>query len=304
MSLINKLFSGFFSSKIVGSGSSRQNVTDSAELSDFRLPGPQTFEVLSGLDKKAILSRYATASLPVLSYATVRDFCDSADHLHKLMLFNGDLKDVQRPWALKAVLASVPSGSRIIEIGAGEPLVASALAEIGYDVTVVDPYEGAGNGPVEYGHYVYKFKKVNIIKDVFGSKLPFDPASFDAVYSVSVIEHVPPENLPDLFAAIKMFLRPGGYSIHCVDSVIEGNDTDFHYNQLKIILREQSKLMNPSVEPDENSYDRLLVQLRDDLETFYLSALGHHVWRGGISYDQFPFRKVISVQSCVTKSDD
>lgn len=303
MSLLSKLFSGLYSPKYAGTDSSAQTVADQVKLSDFEQPAPQIFEVLSGLDKDAILSRYTNASLPVLSYATVRDFCDSADHLHKLMLFNGDLKDVQRPWALKAILASVPAGSKIIEIGAGEPLVASALAELGYDVTVVDPYEGAGNGPVEYEHYVRKFKNVSIIKDVFGANLPFEPASFDAVYSISVIEHIPPENLPNLFAAIKMFLRPGGYSIHCADSVIEGNDTEFHHNQLKIILREQSKLMNSSVEPDESSYDRLLVQLRDDLETFYLSALGHHVWRGGISYDLFPFRKVISVQSCVTKSD-
>jgi len=303
MSLLSKIFSGFFLPKFARSSSSSKTAADPGDKSGFRLLSQQEFEVLSGLDKNAVLSRYNNSTLPVLSYATVRDFCDSADHLHKLMLFNGDLKDVQRPWALKAILASVPLGSRIAEIGAGEPLVASALAELGYDVTVVDPYEGAGNGPVEYEHYVHKFKNVRIIKDVFGANLPFEPESFDALYSISVIEHVPPENLSNLFAAIKLFLRPGGYSIHCADSVIEGNNTDFHHNQLKLILKEQSKLMNPSVEPDENSYDRLLVQLRDDLETFYLSALGHHVWRGGISYDLFPFRKVISVQSCVTKSD-
>ncbi len=298
MSFINKLISNFTGKEFADKASS---APDSVELQKPGSSNSHHFEILSGVDKTAILSRYANAPLPTLSYATVKDFCDSADNLYKLMLFNGDLKDVQRPWALKAVLAALPPGSRVIEIGAGEPVVAGALAELGYDVTVVDPYEGAGNGPVEYEHYVRKFNNVRIIKDIFSSNLPLSPASFDAVFSVSVLEHIPTGDLPDLFFAIKKFLRPEGYSIHCADSVIKGNDTEFHYNQLKFILKEQSKLASPSMQPDEESYDKLLLQLGDDLETYYLSALGHHVWRGGISYDKFPFRKVISVQTCVTK---
>ena len=38
------------------------------------------------------------------------------------------MKDVQRPWALKAVVGSVPPGRRLLEIGAGEPIVAELLS--------------------------------------------------------------------------------------------------------------------------------------------------------------------------------
>ena len=62
---------------------------------------------------------------------------------------NGDLKDVQRPWVLKAIVGAVPPGSRLLEIGAGEPLVAELLARLGYDVTVVDPYDGRDRGPTD-----------------------------------------------------------------------------------------------------------------------------------------------------------
>ena len=33
------------------------------------------------------------------------------------------------------------------EIGAGDPLVADLLARLGYDVVVVDPYDGRDGGP-------------------------------------------------------------------------------------------------------------------------------------------------------------
>ena len=68
-----------------------------------------------------------------LSYATAKDYCDSFDHMANLMQ-NGDLKDVQRPWMLKAILGKVPVGGRVLEIGAGEPLVGDILSRIGYEV--------------------------------------------------------------------------------------------------------------------------------------------------------------------------
>lgn len=262
---------------------------------------PKSRQILSGLDKDQLIVRYSNTPLTKFNYATVRDYCDSADHIPTLMQFDGDLKDVQRPWALKAILACLAPGSKLLEIGAGEPIVAGALAELGYEVTVVDPYEGAGNGPVEYQKYVKQFPNVHIIKGHFTSDLPFAPETFDSIYSISVLEHIPLTELPNIFLGIKNFLHPGGYSIHCVDSVIEGNDTEHHYNTLKIILNEQSNLANPNQEVDIYLYDKLLTELRNDLETFYLSAHGHHVWRNGTNYDQFPFRKVVSIQSCMIK---
>ncbi|MEP7340311.1 MAG: class I SAM-dependent methyltransferase [Acidobacteriota bacterium] len=273
--------------------------------------------VLPDAGREAIRLRYSGYQTAPFDYATVRDFCDSFDHLSPLLLFNGDLKDVQRPWTVKAVLATTPPGSRLIEIGGGEPRAATALAELGYHVTVVDPYDGAGNGPTEYERYVKQYPGVQIIKDRFGVDLPLEPASCGAIFSISVLEHLPASEVANVFAGIRKFLRPGGHSIHCIDSVIGGNDTEYHYHQLKLILHEQSKLIRPEqtpdemlpdemlpdeMLPDETLYDRLLAQLGGDLETFYLSAEGHNLWRGGTSYDDFPFRKVVSIQTCVHSS--
>src|SRR5947208_15433311 len=48
---------------------------------------------------------------PSLSYATVRDYCDGVDHFPWLATLN-DLKDAERPWAVKAVLNCLPPGTR------------------------------------------------------------------------------------------------------------------------------------------------------------------------------------------------
>ena len=67
--------------------------------------------------------------LAPISYGTARDFADSADQMPGLISANGDMKDLQRCWMVKAVLGNVEPGARILEIGAGEPLVAGdALA--------------------------------------------------------------------------------------------------------------------------------------------------------------------------------
>jgi len=71
-------------------------------------------------DWPQIRERYRNYPCETLSYATVRDFCDSADHMPQILRFNSDLKDVQRPWAVKTILGNVASGSTLIEIGGGE----------------------------------------------------------------------------------------------------------------------------------------------------------------------------------------
>jgi hypothetical protein len=83
---------------------------------------------------------YADYEAPPVSYGTVRDFADSADNLGGLARANSDMKDLQRCWAVKAVLGNVEPGGKLVEIGAGEPLAADTLARLGYQVTVIDPY--------------------------------------------------------------------------------------------------------------------------------------------------------------------
>ncbi len=235
--------------------------------------------------------------LPI-SHATVREFSEYADECPVLFGGCGDLKDAQRPWAVKAILATVPVGGSLVEIGGGQPTVAQALVELGYKVTVVDPYDGTGNGPVEYEAYRAAYPDVSLVRTLFTASSPFDCASLDAVYSVSVIEHVPLPALEGLFAAMRKFLKPGGLSIHCIDVVLRGWLTEAHRRAAQEIIRLQHALTGQTELAEPGTYDQLAERMESDLETFLLSAHGHNVWRNRVPYDLHTFRKIASMQLC------
>ena len=243
-----------------------------------------------------IVARFSTTEpASETSYATVRDYCDSVDQLPQIAPTDGDLKNVQRPWAVKALLRSVPPPARLLEVGGGEPIVSGFLSELGYDTTLVDPYDGFGNGPTEYERYVELFPNVRIVRGYFEPQMQaFPPASFDAIFSISVLEHLPIEAAANCFRAIGEVLSPGGASIHCFDFVLQGIAQDHDLTTARHILQQQAQLENAQHSP---SLDDLIDRLKTDLETFYLSPQGHHQWRGGRPYEDFPFRKVVSLQT-------
>ncbi len=231
-----------------------------------------------------------------VEYATVKDFVDSRRILPQICGLNGDLKNVQRAWMIKAILGSVPKHAKLLEIGAGEPIVASILSELGYDVTIVDPYDGSGNGPLDFDHYVKKYPDVKIIRGYFDEKLiQLKPNSFDAIYSISVLEHVPAEKAMELTRQTFSFLKKGGRNIHAIDHVFLGAGQQFHEEQLDRYFK-GFKL--------NVSYKTILEQLKDDVETYFLSAEGHLFWMGNTTYHDFPFRRVVSINiNALNKSE-
>lgn len=255
---------------------------------------------LSREQKDELLSRYRRpASADVLTYGTVEDFCDSSDHVGFLSHVQGDLKDLQRPAALKIILGLLPVSSKLLEVGAGEPHVAHALSEFGYNVTVVDPYDGSGNGPTQFECYVKKYPKVQIVRDLFTDRLDaFEHGTFDCIYSISVLEHVHQPHLSGLFRGVKHFLKPGGYSLHLIDHVLTGEGEQFHLTQLAEILALQSELAAERAAQVAVDLAKVVQTAAHDPDTYYLSAAGHNSWRGATPYANFRYRKVISIHSC------
>jgi SAM-dependent methyltransferase len=275
-----------------------ENIIDSAYADRFA-PGKNSC-VVSKMKKtenwfddsrlEEIAKRY-TGSFPVssLSYATVSDYCDSFDYLNPLATSNGDLKDVQRPWILKAILGRVPKGGRLLEIGAGEPFVADLLTRLGYEVWVVDPYDGSGNGPLEYERFSAQCPDVRFIRSRFGDQLLQLPErSLDCVYSISVLEHIPPDGLQSVAAGMKKFLKKEGLSIHAVDHVHRGNGAAEHLANLELMV----DLFGLS----RKDLSHQLERVNQDPDTYFLSAESHNRWRGSTPYREFPMRVCISVQ--------
>ena len=244
----------------------------------------------------ALVGRFSQQPSPTgTSYATVRDYCESRDELPQITPTDGDLKNVQRPWAVKTLLAHVPPPARLLEIGGGEPIASGLLSELGYDVTLVDPYDGFANGPTDYQRYRERFPHVRILRDYFRPALAgLEGQSYDAIFSISVLEHVPADSLSSCFDAIAQFLSPAGVSIHCFDFILQGAGEAHDLVHAQKILAEQERITGA---PSGAAFEELIERLRSDVETFFLSPQGHHHWRGGQRYDEFPFRKVVSLQT-------
>ncbi len=225
--------------------------------------------------------------LPGTSYGTVRDFADSADQMPGLAGASFDMKDLQRCWTVKAILGNVERGSRILEIGAGEPLVAGVLSRLGYEVTLVDPYDGSGNGPREFKRFQAAYPDLNFIREQFPPSDPLEPG-FGAIYSISVLEHVPLDQIDGVIESSRALLSSShGCSIHAVDHVLAGWGADEHREKLERIaaaLGLSSADLGATIEAMEG-----------DAETYFVSAEAHNRWRGDLPYDQYTMRRIGSV---------
>jgi hypothetical protein len=236
----------------------------------------------------AIAERYrGRYPLPPVSYGTVRDWADSRAALGGLATASLDMKDVQRCWALKAVVGNVEPGSRVVEIGAGEPLVAGTLSRLGYEVVVVDPYDGSGNGPREYRAFRGAYPELTFVRDQFP---PRDTIAgpVAAVCSISVLEHVPTDAVEGVVHAARELVAPsGGCCVHAIDHVVRGWGAEEHRERLDRIATASD------VAPSE--LEATIERLERDPDTYFVSAEAHDRWRGAIAYDDYPMRRIASI---------
>jgi hypothetical protein len=210
----------------------------------------------------------------------VRDWSDSLERLPLLATASRDLKDVQRPWALKAIAAAVPPGSRLLEIGAGEPLVAGMLARDGYDVTVVDPYDGRDGGPSD----VEAPPGVRVIRGLFPRDVPA-AERFDCVYSISVLEHLPAAAIDDVCADPRAHARGRARSTPSTTSSSRAgaDDTSCAFARHRRARRRPGRA-------------RPCCSRRSPTRTRTSFRRGTR-WRGAVLRDEFPMRRCVSISS-------
>lgn len=106
---------------------------------------------------------------------------------------------------LALAIPLLPAGGRILELGAGDGWQSSILTQHGFAVTAIDVASIAA-GAIQYAPVT--------IYD--GQTLPFPDASFDAVYSSNVLEHV--QNFDRIQSELARVLTPRGIAVHCVPS--------------------------------------------------------------------------------------
>ncbi len=112
-------------------------------------------------------------------------------------------------------------GKSIAEIGGGKSRLLARLA-LNNACCNVEKFEGADGGPkVEF-----KIQKVRNVFAFLGERTGLlQKDSFDAVFSVSVIEHIPDNRLSDFLAEGIDILRQGGLWLHAIDLYLENEPT-------------------------------------------------------------------------------
>ena len=128
---------------------------------------------------------------------------------------NSNLKLVQDLTMCNFIRKYVPKGSKVLEIGGGHSRILSFFKDRieGWNL---DKFEGVGNGPLK----AMDSEKYRVIPSYIGSfdrRLP--DRYFDLVFSISVLEHIneADEVHRKIVQDIDRLLKPGGYSVHCID---------------------------------------------------------------------------------------
>lgn len=116
-------------------------------------------------------------------------------------MFSIEYLNTLRAAEIVTIVPYLPSGARILEIGAGTGLQALELQRRGFDVMAIEVADSA-----------YASVRVFPVIDYDGIHIPFGAQSFDVVFSSNALEHV--RDLEGLHAEIRRVLKAQGIAIH------------------------------------------------------------------------------------------
>jgi SAM-dependent methyltransferase len=122
------------------------------------------------------------------------------------------------------------SGKSIAEIGGGHSRLLEVLSRSNTCVNV-EKFEGIAGGPS-------KEKRIAGVRNISAYLGENDPqlvtASYDIVFSVSVVEHVPSDKLGPFFDDQMRILKPGGLFLHAIDLYLEDEPAQFYRDRFGI----------------------------------------------------------------------
>ena len=111
---------------------------------------------------------------------------------------------IKEPWKLaerRAFRDRLAPGARLLEIGAGTGQDSAYFQQEGFAVVAADL------SPAMVEHCRAKGIEAHVMDFL---QLSFPAGSFDAVFAMNCLLHVPNHDLPTVLAAIRTVLRPGG----------------------------------------------------------------------------------------------
>lgn len=123
------------------------------------------------------------------------------DHIDEYVGSNDEAPTGTMKLWVDRVLARVPKGSRILELGSGYGRDANYMRSLGYDVLVTDGAQGFVQLLREKGFG--EARELNALTDDFGT-------GYDMVFANGVFLHFTPGQLPQVLRKSYDCLKPGG----------------------------------------------------------------------------------------------
>jgi len=120
--------------------------------------------------------------------------------------FNANLELLRHAEA-ELLLAHPTPGMKVLDFGGGNGYQAKRIAEHGCDVASID-ISGRARPAVQYFP----------VRDYDGVTIPFGDATFDVVFSSSVLEHL--RDLPTTLREVRRVLKPQGFAVHIMPSPV------------------------------------------------------------------------------------
>ena len=142
---------------------------------------------------------------------------------------NSWTRSFEYPWCYH--ITELRPGMRVVELGAGISGLQFVLAEAGLDVVAVDPLVPPEDLGTQRADWLFSIDEYQRLNRAFGGKVQFicdhlenagiPSVSVDRVFSVSVIEHIPPGSIGPLVQHVARILKPGGRFIATVDLFLD-----------------------------------------------------------------------------------
>lgn len=198
------------------------------------------------------------------------------------------LKTVEDAVIWKLLMDS--KGLVIGEIGGGNSRVLPVLAKTNTCLNI-DKFEGTGNGPTEIEAQT---NIKNVLCDLGNFCEELEDSSFDILFSISVVEHIPSKNLKALFNDSIRLLKPGGKLIHIIDTALKDSSCD-NSNEAGRILEIASFMNNDKLRPVEKPEITTPEQIH--FETSYASN-PDHIMKGWMDKNRARRKIYESIQAC------
>jgi SAM-dependent methyltransferase len=118
--------------------------------------------------------------------------------------------------AMRPLLPALPG--RALDLGAGRDIASYALARDGFEVSALEPDGSPVVGAAAIRALARASGLAIDVRQEWGERLPFEPASFDLVFGRAVLHHA--RDLPALGREVARVLRPGATFVAAREHVL------------------------------------------------------------------------------------